>query len=117
MLPHIGPQIVTDGIGVPLRPSQQMLDPIRGHISIDFGQLPPVFALDRAEKAPEIRPSMPPGFASRKLCPNPSLDLGEPQRPFAYKQIPENLSRKGCAPIIGEPRGVTWGAYIFVVFL
>ena len=32
-----------------------------------------------------------------------------------YKQIPENLSRKGCAPIIGEPRGVTWGAYIFVV--
>ncbi len=31
------------------------------------------------------------------------------------KQIPENLSRKGCAPIIGEPRGVTWGTYIFVV--
>src|SRR5437870_9998463 len=25
-----------------------------------------------------------------------------------YKQIPENLSRKGCAPIIGKPRGVTW---------
>src|SRR5207249_7661184 len=32
------------------------------------------------------------------------------------KQIPENLSRKGCAPIIGKPRGVTWSAYIFVVF-
>src|SRR5437660_11434846 len=32
------------------------------------------------------------------------------------KQIPENLSRKGCAPIIGQPRGVTWSAYIFVVF-
>jgi TnpA family transposase len=24
-----------------------------------------------------------------------------------YKQLPENLSRKGCAPIIREPRGVT----------
>src|SRR2546429_8469476 len=32
------------------------------------------------------------------------------------KQIPENLSRKGCAPIIGEPRGVTRSVYIFVVF-
>jgi hypothetical protein len=32
------------------------------------------------------------------------------------KQLPENLSRKGCAPIIREPRGVTWGADIFVVF-
>src|SRR5260370_3688650 len=31
------------------------------------------------------------------------------------KQIPESLSRKDCAPIIEEPRGVTWGAYIFVV--
>ena len=43
-----------------------------------------VFALDWAEKAPEIRPSMPPGFVSRQLGPNPSLDLGEPQRPCAY---------------------------------
>jgi hypothetical protein len=24
---------------------------------------------------------------------------------FDYKQIPENLSRKGGAPIMGEPRG------------
>jgi hypothetical protein len=31
------------------------------------------------------------------------------------KQIPENLRRKGCAPILGEPREVTWGAYIVVV--
>jgi len=31
------------------------------------------------------------------------------------KQLPENLSRKGCAPIIREPHGVTWGADIFVV--
>jgi hypothetical protein len=33
-----------------------------------------------------------------------------------FEQLPENLSRKGCAPIIREPRGVTWGADIFVVF-
>src|SRR2546425_399621 len=33
-----------------------------------------------------------------------------------YQQLPENLSRKGCAPIIREPRWVTWGASIFVVF-
>src|SRR5207302_3433650 len=39
-----------------------------------------------------------------------------PRPGTAYKQIPENLSRKGCAPIIGEPRGVTWSVYIFVVF-
>src|SRR6266436_905768 len=32
-----------------------------------------------------------------------------------YKQIPENLSRKGCAPIIGELHGVTWDCSIFVV--
>src|SRR5438093_5404404 len=36
--------------------------------------------------------------------------------PAYFQQIPENLSRKGCAPIIGKPRGVTWSAYIFVVF-
>jgi len=32
------------------------------------------------------------------------------------KQNPKNLSRKGYAPIIREPRGVTWGACISVVF-
>jgi hypothetical protein len=32
------------------------------------------------------------------------------------EQIPENLSRKSCAPIIEELREVMWSAYIFVVF-
>ena len=61
----------------------------------------------------------------RQLLRNELLDLTTIVPATAYhrrsyaerysKQIPENLSRKGCAPIIGEPRGVTWGAYIFVV--
>jgi hypothetical protein len=33
-----------------------------------------------------------------------------------FQQNPKNLSRKGYAPIIREPRGVTWGACISVVF-
>ena len=64
--------------------------------------------------------------------PIPPADLDEPFGPppeeYRYRcpvcgeemlvneQNPENLSRKGYAPIIGEPRRVTWGAYISVVF-
>jgi type IV secretory pathway VirJ component len=32
------------------------------------------------------------------------------------QQLPENLSRKGCAPIIEESREARWSADIFVVF-
>jgi hypothetical protein len=32
------------------------------------------------------------------------------------QQLPENLSRKDCAPIIEESREVMWSAAIFVVF-
>jgi hypothetical protein len=58
---------------------------------------------------------------SQSTAVRPQLTLGDVVRVKDgvmdpdYEQIPENLSRKGCAPIIGEPRGVTWGAYIFVV--
>src|SRR5207302_487305 len=56
MLDHIGPQIVTERIGVPLRSSQQMLDPIRGGLAVDFSDLPAVFALYRAEEARRYAP-------------------------------------------------------------
>ncbi len=46
MFDQVGPQIIPDLIGVPLRPSQQMLDPIRGRRAVDFGDLPAVFTLD-----------------------------------------------------------------------
>jgi hypothetical protein len=84
MLDHRGPHIVTERIGVPLRSSQQMLAPIRGGLAVDGSDLPAVFALSRAEEAPERRPGMPPGFTPRTLGANPSFHLGEPPRPCAH---------------------------------
>jgi hypothetical protein len=80
-----GLQIIPDLLSIPLRASQQMLDPVRGPLSVDFGDLPAVFPLYWAEEAPERGPSTPPGFAPRKPYPNPPLHLGQPQRPGAHR--------------------------------
>jgi hypothetical protein len=85
MLDDIGAQLVAEGIRIPDRPSQQMLDAVRGGVAIDFGELPAVFTLYRAESTPEICPGAPSGFAPGTLGPNPSLHLRLPQCPGAYR--------------------------------
>src|SRR5215468_60285 len=74
-LEYISAQIVAHGISIPHGTSQQMLHPIRRIIAVDFGQLPPVFALYRTEQAPQIRASTPPRLPPGKPGPNPSLHL------------------------------------------
>src|SRR5262249_23428779 len=84
-LDHIGTQSVTEGIGVPDRPSQQMLDAVWGRFAMHFGHFPTLFALERAQQATHIRPGTPPNLASGALGPNPSLHLRLPQRPRTYR--------------------------------
>ena len=45
MLNNIGAQSIAEGIGIPDRPPQQVLDAVRGGFAIAFGELPAVFSL------------------------------------------------------------------------
>jgi hypothetical protein len=44
-LDAIGAQSVAEGLSIPERPSQQMLDAVRGGCAMDCGELPAVFSL------------------------------------------------------------------------
>jgi hypothetical protein len=68
-----------------LRPSSQMLDPIRAGLPVDFSDLPAVFPLYGAEQAPDRGPGTPPDFTPRQLCPNAAFHLGPPQRPSPHR--------------------------------
>src|SRR5713101_114379 len=61
-----------------------MLDPIRRGIPMDFGHLPPVFALDGTQQAPEIRPRPATGFAARKTGHDAAFYLGLPDGPGTH---------------------------------
>src|SRR5262249_46301284 len=69
---------------IPACSPQQMLETVGRRISIDFRQLPAVFALHRTEQATDIGPCVAPGFAPRKVRPEPSFHLGQPEGPFTY---------------------------------
>ena len=46
MVDHIGAQIIAHPVGVPLRPRQQMLQPVRAGVTTALGQRPTVLAVD-----------------------------------------------------------------------
>ena len=85
MLDHIRAQIVAEGIGIPLCPSQQMLHAIGRRIAIHFRQLPAIFALHGAEQASDIGPRAAPSLAAGKAWQHMAFHLGQPERPFTYR--------------------------------
>jgi hypothetical protein len=50
-------QIIAHGIGIPLRPTEKMLDTVRGSITGLLGELPAVHALYRTEQPLQISDS------------------------------------------------------------
>jgi len=84
-LSHLGPPIVAEGIGIPLRPSQQMRHPIRGALPMDCGQLPPVFALDRPQQTPKICPPSAPSFMAGKTWQDAAVNFGQPDGPGPHR--------------------------------
>jgi hypothetical protein len=76
MLDHRGPQVISDLLGIPLRPSSQMLNTIRRGIPMDFGHLPPVFALDWTQQTPKRGPHPATGFAASKTWHDAAFDFG-----------------------------------------
>jgi hypothetical protein len=54
MLQNIAAQLIADGLGVPQRPAQQVLEAIGRGIPADLGQLPVVLALGRTQQAAQI---------------------------------------------------------------
>jgi hypothetical protein len=105
MLEHIRAQIVAEGIGIPLCPSQQMLYAIGRCITIHFRQLPAIFARHRTEQASDIGPSAAPRFAAGKAWQYMAFHLGQPKRPFTYRLQREVGWR--CAPLLPQLHGST----------
>jgi hypothetical protein len=85
MLDQRGPQVLPDLIGIPLRPSSQMLDAIRRGIPMDFGHVPSVFALDRTQHTPERRPGPATGFTAGKTWQNAAFYFGQPYCPGTHR--------------------------------
>jgi hypothetical protein len=54
MLQNIAAQLIADGLGVPQRPAQQVLEAIGHGIPADLRQLPAVLPLGGTEQTPQI---------------------------------------------------------------
>src|SRR5262245_13634065 len=84
-LDQVGTQIITDSVCIPACPPQQMLETVGRCITIDFCQLPAVFALHWTEQAPDVGPGVVTGFAPRKVRHKPAFHLSQPEGPFTYR--------------------------------
>src|SRR5262245_28456395 len=62
-----------------------MLQTVGRRISIDFRQLPAVFALHWTEQTPDVGPGVVTGFAPCKVGHKPSFHLSQPEGPFMYR--------------------------------
>src|SRR5262249_42405436 len=85
VLDQIGAQRIADGGHIPSGPPQQRLETVGRRVTVDFRQLPAVFAFHRTEQAPDIRPGVTTGFTPRKMRHEPSFHLSEPKSPFPYR--------------------------------
>src|SRR5262245_18862856 len=89
VLDQIGAQIIADGFRIPACPPQQMLETVGGRVTVDFCQLPAVFALHGAEQAPDIGPGVVTGFAPRKVWQEPAFHFSQPEAPFPHCLEPQ----------------------------
>jgi hypothetical protein len=90
MIDDVAPQIITDGVGVPHRPGQQMLQPVRAHIAAMLGDRPTVLTI-QARHQPEHQPGgTTPGFIPFEPRRNAIQQLGEapppPVRVYAMRR-------------------------------
>ena len=74
-------QVVADGVGVPVRPGQQMLHPVRGRVPEMFRQLPPVLPLGVAQQTPDVPDGPLAGLGSGEVTPDPVADRRHLIRP------------------------------------
>jgi hypothetical protein len=76
-------QVVTDGVGVPVGPGQQVLDPVGGRVAQVLGELPPVLPLDPAQQPADVSDCPPPRLAPGEPAADPlghGLQLSRPVR-------------------------------------
>ncbi len=64
---HVAAQVVTDGIGVPLRPRQQVLQPVRSSLAAVLGDRPTVLPIKARDQALDQ-----PGRVPQRLVPGES---------------------------------------------
>jgi hypothetical protein len=58
MIDHIATQVVAHSVGVPLRPRQQMLQPVRAGVTAEFGQRPAALPVDVGDQPQHQRPGV-----------------------------------------------------------
>src|SRR3954453_6850763 len=116
MLHHVGPQVVTDRIGVPAHAGEEVLHPVGRAVARRLRQLPAVLASHRREQPAQVgqRPpawldppeprGAPPGVAPP---PRPGAGAAPPTRP-GRAPSPRLHSRPSCSVLLpsrtSEPR-------------
>src|SRR5215471_6247586 len=85
VLDQRGTQRIPDGLGVPPGTPQHMLHTIRCGIAVDFGQLPAIFALPRAEPAADRGPGAVTSFTAGKVGHETSFHLSQPECPCPHR--------------------------------
>src|SRR6516165_4849239 len=81
MLDHISAQIVAHQLGLPMRPGQKVLHPVRRAVACHLSQLPAVLTLRRRQQATQICPRPPTWLDPPKARPDPLHYFLESLRP------------------------------------
>jgi hypothetical protein len=72
-------------IRIPIGPTQQMLEPVRGCIAHDFRELPAILALGGTEQAPEMRQRPLVRLGASKIRTQPLVHLMQPLGPSLHR--------------------------------
>ena len=75
MLDRIAPQIIANQIGVPARPRQKLLHPVRRPIARRFGKLPAVLPFQRRHQTAKIGNHTPTRLRPQKMMPKPGAKV------------------------------------------
>jgi hypothetical protein len=81
LLRHVAAHIITHRVGVPPRPLQQVLHPVRRRIASVLGDRPAVLARQARDQAHHERPRPPPRFHPAEPASDPAHQLIEQQSP------------------------------------